>query len=138
MAKGDIVCSYKEAADKRNQVIILSQLNLCEPEDIIEVLKESGIDARTLPRLNTKPRTKKTNKVAVESNTTETVESSETQLSCNYTELHDTYNRLIVLLDSIPENASDILIDQYKSLMLQLCNDAVNNSILLKVNIKTK
>lgn len=138
MTKDEIVCSYKEATDKRKQVIILSELNACKPEVIIEILKESGMDARTLPRLNTKPRGNNTSKAVAESNTTETVESSETQVNCNPTKLlQDTYNRLTVILDSIPENASDVLINQYKSLMLQLCDEAVNTIIQLKVNGKT-
>lgn len=53
MTDAEIVKSYKEAANKRKQVEILCQLNLCKPDDIINVLKKSDIDWRTLPRSST-------------------------------------------------------------------------------------
>lgn len=53
MTDTEIVKSYKEAANKRKQVEILCQLNLCKPDDIINVLKKSDIDWRTLPRAYT-------------------------------------------------------------------------------------
>ena len=50
MAAHEIVRSYKEAKDKKKQVSILSQINLCTPEDIKKILVEGGINWRELPR----------------------------------------------------------------------------------------
>lgn len=61
MTDAEIVKSYKEAANKRKQVEILCQLNLCKPDDIINVLKKSDIDWRTLPRAYTESSKPKNN-----------------------------------------------------------------------------
>ncbi len=50
MTAHEIVRSYKEAKDKKKQVGILAQLNLCTPEDIKKILVEGGINGRELPR----------------------------------------------------------------------------------------
>lgn len=50
MTAHEIVRSYKEAKDKKKQVGILAQLNLCTPEDIKKILVEGGISWRELPR----------------------------------------------------------------------------------------
>lgn len=50
MTAHEIVRSYKEAKDKKKQVGILAQLNLCTPEDIKKILVEGGINWRELPR----------------------------------------------------------------------------------------
>lgn len=46
MTKEDILKEFREAKDKRAQVKILADLNLCKPEDIITILKEMGEDGR--------------------------------------------------------------------------------------------
>ncbi len=58
MTNHEIVRMYKEAADKKKQIIILSQMNLCTQEEIREELVKGGIDPRTLPRKRRKPREK--------------------------------------------------------------------------------
>lgn len=50
MSAGEIVTNYKQAKDKKKQITILSQLNLCTTDEIIEILKANGIDGRSLPR----------------------------------------------------------------------------------------
>lgn len=51
MTVGDIVKSFKEAKNKSKQIQILAELNPpCTKEDIMVILKESGIDGRCLPR----------------------------------------------------------------------------------------
>lgn len=50
MTASEIVRSYKEAKDKKKQVGILAQLNLCTPENIKRILIEGGVDWRELPR----------------------------------------------------------------------------------------
>lgn len=50
MTTSEIVRSYKESKDKKKQVDILAQLNLCTSEDIKKILIEEGIDWRELPR----------------------------------------------------------------------------------------
>lgn len=50
MTAHEIVRSYKKAKDKKKQVGILAQLNLCTPEDIKKILVEGGISWRELPR----------------------------------------------------------------------------------------
>ena len=55
MTTHEIVRMYKEAADKKNQITILADMNLCTPDDIRAELIKGGIDARTLPRKRKKP-----------------------------------------------------------------------------------
>lgn len=55
MTTHEIVRMYKEAADKKNQINILADMNLCTPDDIRAELIKGGIDARTLPRKRRKP-----------------------------------------------------------------------------------
>lgn len=50
MTTNEIVRMYKEAADKKKQITILSQMNLCTPEEIREELIKGGVDPRCLPR----------------------------------------------------------------------------------------
>jgi hypothetical protein len=54
MTNPEILRSYQEAKNKREQVKILAQLNLCSQEAIVEILKEMGADGRQLPRLTPK------------------------------------------------------------------------------------
>lgn len=49
MSEGEILTSYRQAKDKKEQIRILADLNLCSPSDIREVLKKNGVDGRTLP-----------------------------------------------------------------------------------------
>ena len=55
MTTNEIVRMYKEAADKKNQINILADMNLSTPDDIRAELIKGGIDARTLPRKRRKP-----------------------------------------------------------------------------------
>lgn len=50
MTKEEIVKSYREAKDKRSQLCILADLNVCKEEKIREILIAGGIDGRQLPR----------------------------------------------------------------------------------------
>lgn len=50
MNNAEIVKSYREAKDKKKQVSILAELNACEKEKIISILKDGGISDRELPR----------------------------------------------------------------------------------------
>lgn len=51
MTVGEIAKSFREAKDKSKQIQILAELNPpCTKEDIMTILKESGIDGRCLPR----------------------------------------------------------------------------------------
>lgn len=55
MTTNEIVRMYKEAADKKNQITILADMNLCSTDDIRAELIKGGIDPRTLPRKRRKP-----------------------------------------------------------------------------------
>lgn len=50
MKPGEIVRNYQEAKNKADQVQILAELNACEKEEIITILKEAGISPKELPR----------------------------------------------------------------------------------------
>ncbi|MBR4668417.1 MAG: hypothetical protein IKO76_06645 [Butyrivibrio sp.] len=43
MDNNEICRSYKEARNKKSQIGILAELNLCSTKDIIEILKEGGV-----------------------------------------------------------------------------------------------
>lgn len=49
MSQGDIVRSYREAVDKKAQVKILADLNVCSQREIIEILIANGVKAQELP-----------------------------------------------------------------------------------------
>ena len=44
MTPGEIVSNYRQAADPKNQIKILADLNVCTPREIEEVLRAEGID----------------------------------------------------------------------------------------------
>ena len=50
MTVEEIVRAYREAADKKEQVQILADLNLCSRETIIRALIEGGVKPQELPR----------------------------------------------------------------------------------------
>ena len=58
MQTHEIVRMYKDAADKKKQITILAQMNLCTPEEIRDELIKGGIDAPDAPekRKKTRPR----------------------------------------------------------------------------------
>lgn len=57
MTKEEILRDFQTAKDKREQVKILAQLNLCKPEAIIDILKEMGEDGRQFNgRVTRKPK----------------------------------------------------------------------------------
>lgn len=58
MTDGEITASYRQAKSKKQQIEILSQLNACTKEDILEILKDH-VDPKELPRRREKKMTKK-------------------------------------------------------------------------------
>lgn len=50
MTHDEIVRNYREAKDKKKQIGILADLNECNEEKIISILKENGVNHRELPR----------------------------------------------------------------------------------------
>ena len=44
MTEAEIVRSYKQADKKREQINILSELNLCDKKTIREILRKNGVD----------------------------------------------------------------------------------------------
>lgn len=46
----EILRSYRQAKKKKEQITILSELNCCSKEKIIEILKNNGIQKQELPR----------------------------------------------------------------------------------------
>lgn len=46
MTESEIVRSYREAKNKRNQIEVLADLNTCTPDDIRAILKNNGVDLR--------------------------------------------------------------------------------------------
>lgn len=55
MTNHEIVQMYKNSADKKKQITILAEMNLCTPEAIRDELVKGGVDPRTLPRKRRKP-----------------------------------------------------------------------------------
>lgn len=58
MTNADILRSWEEARDKKNQVKVLADLNCTTQEHIVLILKEAGVDGRLLPHKR-KPAEKK-------------------------------------------------------------------------------
>ena len=55
MTNSEIVRSYREAKDKGKQVKILSQLNLCEVGEILDILAKNGVKPQEMPRMRRVP-----------------------------------------------------------------------------------
>lgn len=51
MTNEEILRSYRQAKDPREQITILSELNLCGTARIVEILTEGGVDPETLPKI---------------------------------------------------------------------------------------
>lgn len=54
MTAAEILKNYREAKDKKKQVSILADLNVCTVGEIINILIAGGIDKRELPRTRQK------------------------------------------------------------------------------------
>ena len=50
MTNGEIVASYRQAKNKKEQVKILAELNACKIEEITKILVEGGVAPNQLPR----------------------------------------------------------------------------------------
>ena len=50
MSEAEIVRDYRQAKNKGHQVEILSELNLCSKQKIIDILKSNGVSQAELPR----------------------------------------------------------------------------------------
>lgn len=50
MTPKEIVRNYREAKNKKMQIGILAELNLCSKQDILDILKQEGLPHRELPR----------------------------------------------------------------------------------------
>lgn len=50
MSDGEILKSYREAKDKRHQVSVLADLNVCTKGEIIDILIAGGVRPQELPR----------------------------------------------------------------------------------------
>lgn len=50
--KNEIVMMYRQAANRKKQIAIMSELYLCTKQEITEILKEAGLitDAKSIPR----------------------------------------------------------------------------------------
>lgn len=67
MSKLEIVGSYRRAANKKDQLAILAQLNGCDEEKIKQILLDGGIAEDDLPKKpGRKPGKKEDKKVAVD------------------------------------------------------------------------
>lgn len=51
MSNEEILRSYRQAKNPRNQIKILAELNLCDRAEIVQTLKECGVDPKELPNL---------------------------------------------------------------------------------------
>lgn len=46
MTPGEIVASYRQAANKNNQIGVLADLNVCSKAEIVDVLTEQGVEIK--------------------------------------------------------------------------------------------
>ena len=61
MTRAEILKSYKEAKDKKNQIAILADMNICSKQEIRDELIKAGVPGEELPKF----RDKKTEPVKV-------------------------------------------------------------------------
>ena len=54
MTREEMLKSYKEAKDKKNQITILADMNLCTKQEIKDELIKAGVPEAELPRFRTK------------------------------------------------------------------------------------
>lgn len=103
----EIVSSYRQAKKKKEQITILSQLNACSKEKIIEILKNNGIQKQELPR----NRKKKVDTDQVATNQVATVKEEENvKMKNDLTDhriMHEVINNLSSLADGIEKEISN-------------------------------
>lgn len=103
----EIVSSYRQAKKKKEQITILSQLNACSKEKIIEILKNNGIQKQELPR----NRKKKVDSVPVATNQVKEVKKEENAKMKNeltdHRIMHEVINNLSSLADGIEKEISN-------------------------------
>lgn len=97
MTDFEIVSSYREAKKKKDQIEILSDLNCCSKERIIEILKENGVSPKELPR-NRKKKvdTYETNTVPVAKEEPKAEEQQEVTMQCVIDQLASLVNGIEV------------------------------------------
>lgn len=103
----EILSSYRQAKKKKEQITILSQLNACSKEKIIEILKNNGIQKQELPR----NRKKKVDTVPVSKNQVKEVKKEENVTMKNdltaHRLMHEVINNLSSLADGIEKEISN-------------------------------
>lgn len=86
----EIVKSYRAAKEKKKQITILADLNLCQKEDIIAILVAGGVNRKELPRERKK-------KAPVAKSLIETDMPSDKENSATSPKFTDLQNTLILL-----------------------------------------
>ena len=56
MTRAEILKSYKEAKDKKNQITILADMNICSKQEIRDELIKAGVPGEELPKFRDKKR----------------------------------------------------------------------------------
>lgn len=120
MEPKDIVKSYREAANKRKQIAILAQLNLCKESDILDVLRDNGVDHRTLPR-NGKNIAAKEEKVLQEKieQPMQCTKSTSTDNSVNSANAEDSLENTLSYVESL-KRKRQLLLDELSRIEEQL------------------
>lgn len=120
MEPKDIVKSYEEAANKRKQIAILAQLNLCKESDILDVLRDNGVDHRTLPR-NDKNTAVKEETVLQEKieQPMQRTKSTNTDNSANSANVEDSLENTLSYVESL-KRKRQLLLDELSRIEEQL------------------
>ena len=121
----DILCSYRDAKDKRSQLKILAEMNLCTTDDIREALMRAGMDGRSLPR-KSKKQTAQNNKPEnkpEEVTITTNDEVGEVQLDTVVSESTDlTPSEVLDLAHNAISSYRNMLLKQKKALEREISN----------------
>ena len=121
MEPKDIVKSYEEAANKRKQIAILAQLNLCKESDILDVLRDNGVDHRTLPRNGKNVAAKEEEKVLQEKieQPMQCTKSTNTDNSANSADVEDSLENTLSYVKSL-KRKRQLLLDELSRIEEQL------------------
>ena len=65
MTQGEIKREYDSAADKRKQIQILAELNICSKQSIRQILIQEGIPEKDIPEVRNRAKNTETESAAV-------------------------------------------------------------------------
>lgn len=109
MKPSEILRDYNQAADKKKQLVILSQLNSCSIEEIKQVLREQGVDYRSFPRTCSKDKSNDVRSKKKQSSEASKKSVTDIEVVIQYIkDLKERRNTLVAEINQIDKKLSEV------------------------------